>query len=316
MEVIHMIRYIGKRTILSLITLFIILFILFLMLNFMPGSPFNDTKMSHEQLKILYHEYGLDRPLAERFLIYVKQMLTGNLGVSYSLQTNATVTNMISHTLPISVQIGLQASVVGSLIGIVLGFVAALRKNSFFDSMATGISILGVSVPSFVLALCFSYIFSYKYNLFPLLYSSSEAFRSTILPTLSLCFFTLASIARYSRSEMIEVMEKDYIRLADAKGITRFQLVCRHIIRNAMIPIITVLAPLTVDLMAGSLVIEKAFSIPGMGSLYINAIQANDYNVVIGISFIYSLMFIGTMFFVDLLYGLIDPRIRIAKRGK
>lgn len=282
----------------------------------MPGSPFNDAKMSHEQLKILYHTYGLDKPLSERFLIYLKQMMTGNLGISYSLDTNATVTSMIARTLPISVQIGLQASILGSLIGIILGFVAALKKKSFFDSLTTGISILGVSVPSFVLALFFSYLFSYKFNLFPLIYNSNESIRSTILPTLSLCFFTLASIARYSRAEMIEVMGTDYIRLADAKGITQVQLVLRHIIRNAMIPIITVLAPLTVDLMAGSLVIEKAFSIPGMGSLYINAIQANDYNVVIGISFIYSLMFIGTMFFVDLLYGIIDPRIRIVKGGK
>jgi oligopeptide transport system permease protein len=285
------------------------------MMNLMPGSPFNDAKMTHQQVQALYHQYGLDKPVIERFFIYIKQMLSGNLGISYSVQTNDQVTAMIAKTLPISVQLGLQATVFGALIGIILGIFAALKKNTFIDTFATGISVLGVSVPSFVLALILSYVFAYKMNLFPLLYSDSHLIESTILPTIALSSFTLANITRYARSEMVEVMTTDYIKLADSKGISSFNLVFKHILRNALIPVITVLAPLAVELMAGSLVIEKAFSIPGMGNLYINAIEANDYNVVIGITFVYSVMFIGTMFVVDLLYGLIDPRVRVSKGG-
>ena len=158
-----------------------------------------------------------------------------------------------------------------------------------------------------------SYFLGFKVKLFPLIYSTAEPGLSSVLPTISLCMFTVASIARYARSEMVEVLTSDYIQLADAKGISRTRLITRHALRNTLIGIITVLAPLVVNLMTGSLVVEKAFSIPGIGSYFITAIQNNDYNVILGISFIYSVMFIGVMLLVDVLYGVIDPRIRLAK---
>ena len=201
----------------------------------------------------------------------------------------------------------------GALVGLVLGIIAALKRDTIFDTVATIISVIGVSVPSYVFALALSYTFGFKLRWFPMLFSAKDIFGSSVLPSVSLSMFTMASIARFTRSEMIEVLDSDYMLLAESKGISGPALIFRHALRNALIPIITVLAPLIVDLMTGSLVVEKIFAIPGVGSLLVTAIQSNDYNVVIGLSFIYSAMYIGIMLVVDLLYGIIDPRIRLAK---
>ena len=199
------------------------------------------------------------------------------------------------------------------MIGALLGIIAALRKNTWVDTVTTIISVLGVSLPSFVFALLLSYFFGFKFNLFPFIYNTKNELQSSILPTISLSMFTIASVARYTRSEMVDILNSDYYLLSDSKGLPKAKLIFHHAIRNAMISVITVLAPLIVNLMTGSLVVEKAFSIPGLGSLYVSAIQSNDFNVVLAISFIYSLMFIFTMLLVDILYGVIDPRIRLAK---
>lgn len=310
----YMKKFVLKRTVISIITVFIILLILFLMLDLMPGSPFNnEEKMSAEQIAELYHKYGLDQPVLTRFFLYVKNMLRGDFGVSYSLQVNMKISDMIGPKILLTIRLGLQAGVIGTFIGLVLGIVAALKKNSVWDTGTTIISVLGVSLPSFVFALLLSYFFGYKFKMFPLIYSTKAELKSTILPTVSLSMFTIASVARYTRSEMVDILVSDYYQLADSKGLPKARLIVHHAIRNAMISVITVLAPLMVNLMTGSLVVEKAFSIPGLGSLYVSAIQSNDYNVVLAISFIYSLMFIFTMLLVDILYGVIDPRIRLAK---
>ena len=204
----------------------------------------------------------------------------------------------------------------GAVMGLLLGLIAALKHDTIIDSLATVISVIGVSVPSYVFALALSYNFGFKLGWFPMLFSQQDIFGSSVLPSISLSMFTMASIARFTRSEMLEVLGSDYMLLAESKGISGFLLIFRHALRNALIPIITVLAPLIVDLMTGSLVVEKIFSIPGVGSLLVNAIQSNDYNVVISLSFIYSAMYIGIMLVVDILYGIIDPRIRLAKKGE
>lgn len=306
-------KYITRRVLIALATVFVILLILYSMLDLMPGSPFNDEKMSAEQKAALNAKYGLDDPFLVRYVRYVGNMLKGDFGVSYAIQKNMPISRMLAARIPLTVQIALQAAVLGSFIGLILGIVAAIKRNSIWDTTATTISVLGVSLPSFVFALLLSYIFSYKYKIFPLIYTDKQAFQSTILPTISLSMFTIASIARYSRSELIEVMNSEYILLADSKGITRLRLIVTHAIHNALIGVITVLAPLVVNLMTGSLVVEKAFSIPGIGTLFIKAIQMNDYNVTLSISFLYSVMFVFTMLLVDVLYGIIDPRIRLAK---
>ena len=175
------------------------------------------------------------------------------------------------------------------------------------------VSVIGVSFPSYVFAMAMSYFIGYELKWLPLLYDTADPFRSTIMPTISLCMFSLATVARFARTEMVEVMGSDYMLLADSKGISTFRLLGVHGLRNALIPIVTVLGPLTVELMTGSLVVEHIFAIPGMGSLLVSAIQFNDYNVVLAVVFLYSVMFIAVILAVDILYGVIDPRIRLAK---
>lgn len=308
-------KYIGKRLLTSVFTLLVILLVLFVLMQLMPGSPFNDEKLTADQKVALYAKYGLDQPVVVQFFRYVKNMLTGDLGVSYNISKNTPIAQLIQTRLPISIRIGGCAVALGAVMGLILGLIAAIRRDTFWDSIATVISVIGVSVPSYVFALALSYSLGFRMKLFPMLYTAKDAFGSSVLPSIALSMFTMASIARFTRTEMIEVLGSDYMLLAESKGISGFSLLFRHALRNALIPIITVLAPLIVDLMTGSLVVEKIFSIPGVGSLLVNAIQSNDYNVVISLSFIYSALYIGIMLVVDILYGVIDPRIRLAKKG-
>ncbi len=240
-------------------------------------------------------------------------MLTGDFGVSYTISKNTPISTLLHTRLPISLRIGGQAVLLGTIIGLVLGIIAALKHNTIWDTLTTIISVIGVSLPSYVFALALSYSLGFKLQWFPLLYSQEKAVSSSVLPTIALCMFTVATIARFTRTEMLEVLDSDYMLLAESKGISGVSLIVRHALRNALIPIITVLAPLIVGLMTGSLVIEKIFSIPGIGSLLVTAIQSNDYNVIVALAFIYSAMYIGIMLVVDILYGVIDPRIRLAK---
>ncbi|WP_058304541.1 ABC transporter permease [Gorillibacterium timonense] len=306
-------KYVLKRLAIAAVTLLVILLVLFMMLEMMPGSPFNDEKITQAQRALLDAKYGLDQPIFVRFLNYIKAMLSGDFGVSYVIQKNMPISTMLGGRLPVSMQIGLQAVVLGTIIGLLLGIVAALKRNSFADSLTTFISVIGVSFPSYVFALGLSYFLGSKLKWFPILYTTSKPFISTILPTIALSMFTIATVARFARSEMIDVLGSDYLLLSESKGVNRRRLIYIHALRNALIPIITVLAPLVVGLMTGSLVIEQIFSIPGIGSLLVTAIQVNDYNVIIAVTFIYSVMFIAIMLAVDILYGIIDPRIRLAK---
>ncbi|BCJ92524.1 peptide ABC transporter permease [Anaerocolumna cellulosilytica] len=308
-------KYILKRIIISVVTLLVILFVLFLMLEFMPGSPFNDEKLTEAQKAVLNAKYGLDKPIMVRFFHYIKSMLMGDFGVSYTISKNTPITALLETRLPISLRIGGQAILIGTLIGLMLGMIAALKHNTIYDTLTTVISVLGVSLPSYVFAMTLIYSLGFRLKWFPLLYQADSPLKSSILPTISLCMFTIATVARFTRTEMLEVLGSDYMLLAESKGLNSFSLIFRHALRNALIPIVTVLAPLVVGLMTGSLVIEKLFSIPGIGSLLVSAIQSNDYNVVIALTFIYSVMYIGIMLFVDILYGMIDPRIRLAKEA-
>lgn len=309
-------KYILKRLGLSVVILLAILLILFLMLELMPGSPFNDEKLNDAQRAIIKAKYGLDQPVAVRFLTYVKNMVTGDFGVSYTISKNTPITQLLLTRLPVSLGIGGQAVLLGTLIGLILGIIAALKHNTIWDTLTTVISVLGVSLPSYVFALALSYTLGYELKWFPIIYNMDEALKSSVLPTISLSMFTIATVARFTRTEMLEVLGSDYMLLAQSKGISGFRLIFQHALRNALIPIITVLAPLVVGLMTGSLVVEKIFSIPGIGQLLVTAIQSNDYNVIVALAFIYSALYIFVMLVVDILYGVIDPRIRLAKEAK
>ena len=308
-------KYTLKRILTSLFTLLAILLVLFILMQLMPGSPVNDEKLNTDQRLALYAKYGLDQPIVVQFFNYVKNMLKGDFGVSYNISKNTPIAQLIQTRLPVSIRIGGFAVSIGAVLGLLLGLVAALEHDTIWDSLATVISVIGVSVPSYVFALALSYTLGFRMGWFPMLYKEKLAFASSVLPSIALSMFTMASIARFTRSEMLEVLGSDYMLLAESKGISGGALIFRHALRNALIPIITVLAPLIVDLMTGSLVVEKIFSIPGVGSLLVTAIQSNDYNVVIALSFIYSAMYIAIMLAVDILYGIIDPRIRLTKEG-
>ena len=308
-------KYVIKRVVTAFFTLLAITLILFILMQLMPGSPFNDEKLNDAQRASLYAKYGLDQPIVVQFFKYVFNMFKGDLGVSYKISKNTPITQLIASRLPISIGVGFAAVMIGALVGLLLGLLAAFKKDTVWDTLATIISVIGVSVPSYVFALALSYQFGFKLKWFPMLFSAKDVIGSSVLPSISLSMFTMASIARFTRAEMIEVLGSDYMLLAESKGLSGNKLVFSHALRNALIPIITVLAPLIVDLMTGSLVVEKIFSIPGVGSLLVNAIQSNDYNVVIALSFIYSAMYIAIMLVVDILYGIIDPRIRVAKEG-
>lgn len=308
-------KYTLKRVLTAIFTLLIILLVLFILMQLMPGSPFNDEKLNADQRAALYTKYGLDQPVVVQFFRYVGNMLRGDMGVSYNISKNTPISQLIQTRLPISIGIGGLAVTIGAVAGLLLGLLAALKHDTIWDSLATVLSVIGVSVPSYVFALALSYTFGFRLSWFPMLFSAKDVFGSSVLPSISLSMFTMASIARFTRSEMLEVMGSEYMLLAESKGLSGPTLIIRHALRNALIPIITVLAPLIVDLMTGSLVVEKIFAIPGVGSLLVSAIQSNDYNVVIALSFIYSALYIVIMLVVDILYGIIDPRIRLAKNG-
>lgn len=308
-------KYIGKRIMISLVTLLIIILVLFMLLQLMPGSPFNDEKLTADQIAMMSKKYGLDKPLIVQFFTYVKNLLQGDFGVSYVISKDTSISVLLKNRVPVSFGIGLEAVSFGAVVGLILGILAALKKNSWLDTICTVISVLGVSLPSYVFALVMAYFIGYKAQWLLLLFDGKKFFASSIMPMLALSMFTVATVARFTRTSLLEVLDSDYMLLAESKGITGRPLLVRHALRNALIPIITVLAPLVVDLMIGSLVIEKIFSIPGIGSLMIAAIQSNDYNVTISLAFIYSVMYIVLMLVVDVLYGIIDPRIRLAKKS-
>lgn len=308
-----MIKYILKRISISVVTIFVITFILFLMLDLMPGSPFNDDKITNEQREIINEKYGLDKPILERFVKYTSLMVQGDFGVSYNIQKDAKVSSLLQGRVSTSFTLGAQAVVVGSLVGAVLGIVASLKHNTWIDTLTSTIAVAGVSIPSYVFALALVYVVAFQWRWVPVLWDNSRQGLSSILPVISLSMFTIATVSRFLRSEMLEVLNSDYIQLARSKGLSEGKTIIRHGIRNALIPVITVLGPLVVNLMTGSLVVEKIFGIPGLGELFINAIQFNDYNIVMAIAFLYSVMFIVVMLVVDILYGVIDPRIRLAK---
>lgn len=312
----NMAFYILKRCMIAIATLLIIIIILFLLLRLMPGTPFNDEKLGEEQIAVLYAKYGLDRSYPEQILIFIRNMLTGDFGVSYSIQPNYSISTMLVTRFPLTIRIGLQGYFLGVLLGLVLGISAALTHNGVLDSATTLVSMIGSSVPAYVMALALVYILAFKGKFFPLMYTKDAPILSSVLPSLAMAFNPMATVARLTRSEMIEVMGSEYIGLASTKGIDRFKVIVKHGLRNALIPLITPLGPMLIGLITGSTVIEGIFAIPGIGSLFISAIQANDYNVVLSLTFIFSAMAIAMHLIVDVLYGVVDPRIRVAGGSK
>jgi oligopeptide transport system permease protein len=240
-------------------------------------------------------------------------MLKGDFGISYAIQRNMSVAGLVGPRIGVSFALGIGATIIGTIIGILLGIVAALNRNTIWDTIATILAVIGVSIPSFVFCLLLLIIFGVNWPVLPVLYNASQPVSSSIIPMVALSMGVIANVARFTRTEMIEVMGSEYIQLAEAKGISRKHLIWHHAIRNCLIPVITVLGPIIVGLMTGSMVIEKICGIPGLGSLLVKAIEVRDYNVILAVSFLYSVMYIVVMLIIDVMYGIIDPRIRLGK---
>lgn len=309
-------RYIIKRILISVVTLLLILFILFLILQFMPGSPFNDQKLSADQIEVLKQKYGLDQPFYIRFFKYLGSMLKGDLGVSYALSPDTPITTLIKNRFPITLQIGLAAMLFGTFGGMALGFLTAFFRKKVLVVIYNIITVIGVAVPSYLVAMLLSYFLGFKADIFPLLYDFRSPVLTTVMPIAALAFTVMAIVARYCKAEAMDVLDSDYVLLARCQGLSNRTILLRYILKNSLLPVITIIGTLLVGMLTGSLVIEQMFSIPGIGSLLTTAISANDYSIVIALSFIYSLIYIVIMLFVDILYGIIDPRVRLVKGNK
>jgi oligopeptide transport system permease protein len=291
------------------LTLWIIVTATFFLMHSLPGTPLkNEEKLPPLIRDQIMETYGLKDPLPVQYVNFMKRLVQGDFGQSLSYDGRS-VTEMLLEGFEASAFIGAQALVFGVLVGLLLGVGAALRRGGWLDNVATVIAVGGISIPSFVLAALLSYWVGVKWQILPAgLWGTYE---HTILPSLALSFTVIAQISRYVRTEMVEVMDQDYMKTAKAKGLGRQAIVFRHALRNALIPAITVLGPLAVNIITGSLIVETIFAVPGIGEFFVQSIQVNDYTLIMGVTIFYSILILATIFLVDILYGVIDPRIRL-----
>ena len=303
-----MLKYVLKRLGYMVISLIVIMTITFFLMKLMPGSPFNDAKLNDEQKHILNEKYGLNDPVPVQYLNYMKNVVTGDFGNSFQYN-NQPVWDLISPRLIPSLEMGLTAMVIGIVLGLILGVAAATKQNTWVDYTATFISVIAVSVPSFVLAVLLQYVFSVRLQWFPV--AGWEGISTAVLPSLSLSAVIIATVARYIRAEMIEVLSSDYILLARAKGNSTMRVLFGHALRNALIPVITIIVPMLASILTGTLTIENIFGVPGLGDQFVRSIQTNDFSVIMATTLLFSTFFIVSIFIVDILYGIIDPRIRL-----
>ena len=308
-------KYVLKRIIYALITILVLLALTFIMMHMLPGDPFSTGKAMSESTKQALREfYGLDKPLVEQFIIYIQNAITGDLGIS--IKYNRPVIDIIMESFPVSFQLGMFSLIFAVIAGIALGAIAAIRRGKTADTVAMTLSVIGVSIPNFIVAAIFQYFLALKLN--QLL--GTQIFAITgwgnlnqiILPALALSFSSLATVSRLMRTSMLDVLSSDYIKTAKAKGLSERQILWKHALRNAIMPVITVLGPIAAAVLTGGFVVENVFSIPGMGKFFVLAIKKADYTLIAGTTLFYGAFLIIAILIVDLLYGVIDPRINLA----
>ena len=305
-----MAKYILKRVLISLATLLVLITAVFFLVRLMPGDPLASEKMPPEVRANLEAYYGLDKPLIVQYFTYMGQLLKGNMGYSM-VYTNKTVNDIISATFPYSADLGIRAICFAVCFGITLGIVAALRRGKPLDYGCILIAILGTSVPDFIMGSLLQYTFGVQLKVLPV--AQYTTFKHTILPSIAVGFYSLASISRYMRTSMLEVISQDYIKTAKSKGISKLRITLKHQIRNAIMPVVTMMGPLVAAVLTGTFVIEAMFVVPGMGKYYVESISTYDYTIVLGITVFYGAFLVICNTIVDILYGFIDPRIKIAK---
>lgn len=304
-------RHLLQRFLANLLALFVIISITFFLMKAIPGDPFTQEKaLPKEILHSLYEHYKLNDPWYTQYGNYLKSVATWNLGPSFKYKSR-TVNEIIKSGFPISAILGLEAMALAITLGILLGTIAALKQNKWQDYAAMLVAVIGISVPSFILAAFLQYFLSIKLDLFPV--ARWGTFQQSILPALSLAALPTAFIARLTRANMVEVLSMDYIKAARAKGLSDWVVLVKHALRNALLPIITYLGMLTANILTGSFIIEKIFGIPGLGQWFINSITNRDYTVIMGITVFYSLLLLAAISVVDIAYSWIDPRIKIGR---
>ena len=304
-----MIKLIFRRFLWGIPVLFFVASLTFSLMHVVPGGPFDKEKNLPPAIqKNIEEKYHLDKPVITQYLLYMLSLSKGDLGPSYKY-LGRNVNDIISQTFPVSLELGLWAFVIAIILGISTGIISAVRVNTLIDRVSQFVATAGISMPNFVLAVLLILIFSEYLKALPA--ALWESSRYAILPSLTLSLGPAAYISRLTRGSIIDVLGKDYIKTARAKGLSEPLILFKHVIRNSISPIITILGPLGATLVTGSFIVEYIFSIPGMGKFFITAVTNRDYPLIMGITLIYSALIIIANIFVDILYSVIDPRVRI-----
>lgn len=306
-----MLGYIVRRVLWIIPVLFAVSLITFSLMHAAPGGPWAREKhLLPATVKLLNAKYGLDDPVPVQYLKWVGKLLTGDLGPSYK-NLDRSVNDIVGDGIGTTVHLGLMAFVLSVLVGIPLGVIGALRHNRIADYVATFISVIGIATPSFVAAILLLVFFSVTLRWFPTHgWDGWAKPGAMVLPTLALALFPIAQIARFTRASMLEVTHKDYIRTAQSKGLRERSIVVVHMIRNSLIPVVTILGPVLAFLITGSFIIETIFSVPGIGRFYVISIGQRDYGVIMAMTMLYAAAIAVLNLVVDVLYAYIDPRIR------
>lgn len=307
-----MVKYIIKRFFMMIATILIIATVTFTLMHSIPGSPFDSERTSNPTIQAnLEKFYKLDEPLHIQYLYYLKSIVTFDFGPSIK-KPSESVNELLARGFPISFELGMVTILVALLSGIILGTLAALRHNGIIDYLAMTFAVIGISVPNFVLATFLIQQLAVNWNLLPAATWSSPL--HMILPTLALATGPTAIIARLTRSSMLEVLTQDYIKMARAKGLSPVRIVVRHALRNALMPVVTIMGTMLAGILTGTFVIEKIFAIPGMGKYFVESINNRDYPVIMGSTVFYSAFLVFMLFLVDIVYGFLDPRIKLHRK--
>jgi oligopeptide transport system permease protein len=304
-----MLRYIVRRLVIAIVAIFVLATITFFLMRLVPGDPFAGPRVAPEIRAALREHYGLNLPLIQQYWIYMSNLLHGDLGLSLASRGHP-VTDIIVQAAPVSLDLGIRAMILSITAGLFFGIVAALNRGKPLDFLTVILVLIGISIPSFVLAGVLQYYLGVYFKVLPV--ARYDNFWSTIMPAFALSLGTMATIARYMRSSMLEIVHADYIKTAYAKGLTPSQVVWRHQVRNALFPILTILGPAVANVLTGSFVVETVFAIPGLGRYFVTAIQNLDYTLVMGLTIFFGTFLIMMNFLVDVAYGFIDPRIRLS----
>ncbi len=304
-----MAQYIIKRIALALLTIFVVATLTFFLMNLVPGGPFMGEKsVSPQALAALNEKYGLDKPLGEQYVNYIKNALNGDFGVSLK-QRGREVTDIILSKFPVSAKLGGISVLTALLVGIPLGSIAALNRGKFWDNFIIVFSTCGIAVPSFVICTVCMYFFGVNLGWLPTFGLSTPL--HYIMPVFALAFYPTAYIARLMRSSMLDVLGQDYMRTARAKGLSQTVMLFKHALRNAILPVVTYVGPMLAYTLTGSFIVEKIFTIPGLGGEFVGSIVNRDYTVIMGTTIFLATLLIVMNVLVDIVYKLIDPRIKL-----